>query len=328
MPKFDGRSHTITIHDDAGHGEPPPTTKIHASPGHDRQEYPSSRATEQRLSPPPSASATPPSLRYSDMSSASLRHSDMSEVSSWLDPSEPSNPSSNPNQMQVAGVEPGLVRSEATCPGAGHTTLVRSAGCWAGELTLAQPWRSHTLKGLSQDCIAHWTDSNEAEFRDGMYHSHFKWRVFMMSSLTFSVCLIVIVEPCLTMLAVLALPGTFLLLSSQIAAHRMVDKRRGRQLGQCAFLLIWIAFAGAVLLFAIYATSGAEVPAKDPAVVKDVIAIARAQPSVHATRCSRCSSSPKNAAPWRHRAVSTCPHPGSDMRHGEVLSPRVSSHVR
>ena len=260
MPKFDGRSHTITIHDDAGHGEPPPTTKIHASPGHDRQEYPSSRATEQRLSPPPSASATPPSLRYSDMSSASLRHSDMSEVSSWLDPSEPSNPSSNPNQMQVAGVGPGLVRSEATCPGAGHTTLVRSAGCWAGELTLAQPWRSHTLKGLSQDCIAHWTDSNEAQFRDGMYHSHFKWRVFMMSSLTFSVCLIVIVEPCLTMLAVLALPGTFLLLSSQIAAHRMVDKRRGRQLGQYAFLLIWIAFAGAVLFFAIYATSGAEAP--------------------------------------------------------------------
>ena len=248
MPKFDGRSHTITIHDDAG--EPPPTTKIHASPEHDRQEYPSSRPTEQLLSPPPSASASPPSLR----------HSDMSEVSSWLDPSEPSNPSSNPNQMQVAGVEPDLERCEATCPGAGHTTLVRSAGCWAGELTLSQPWRRHTLKGLSQHCIAHWTDSNEADFRDGMYHSVFKWRVFMMSSLTVSVCLIVLVEPCLTMLAVVAAPTCFLLLSSQIAAHRMVDKRRGRQLGQCAFLLIWIAFAWAVLLLAIHATSGAEAP--------------------------------------------------------------------
>ena len=83
--------------------------------------------------------------------------------------------------------------------GATPSPLVRGAGRWTEELTLFQPWRSHTLKGLSQDCIAHWTDSNEAEFRDGMYHSHFKWRVFMMSSLTFSVCLIVIVEPCLTL---------------------------------------------------------------------------------------------------------------------------------
>ena len=51
------------------------------------------------------------------------------------------------------------------------TSVEMEAGLWEGELTLAQPWRFHTLKGLSQDCIAHWTDSNEAEFRDGMYHS-------------------------------------------------------------------------------------------------------------------------------------------------------------
>ena len=172
------------------------------------------------------------------------RHSDMSDIS-WPDISE--------SRMRE-DEQPDLERGETPRP------LVRGAGRWSEELTLFQPWRSHTLRGLSQDSIAYWTDSHEAEFRDGMYHSHFKWRVFMMSSLTFSVCLIVIVEPCLTMLAVVALPVGFLLLSSQIAAHRMVDKRRGRQLGQCAFLLIWIAFAGAVLLFPINATSGAEAP--------------------------------------------------------------------
>ena len=83
---------------------------------------------------------------------------------------------------------------------AGRATLLPCAtvvemehvGRWDRELTLAQPWRSHTLKGLSQDSIAHWSDSNEAEFRDGMYHSGFKWRVFMMSSLAFSVCLLAI----------------------------------------------------------------------------------------------------------------------------------------
>ena len=242
MPKFDGRSHTITIHDDAGHGEPPPTTKIHASPEHDRQEYPSSRATEQLLSPPPSASASPPSCR----------HSDMSEVSSWLDPSEPSNPSSNPNQMQVAGAEPDLARCEATCPGAGHTTLVRSAGCWAGELTLAQPWRSHTLKGLSQDSIAYWTGSHEAQFQDGMYHSGFKFRVCMYSSLAFAVCLMALVNPCLTMLAVLTCLSQLLLLSTHIAAQRMGDKRSGRQLGQWSLILISIGFACSLVALAHY----------------------------------------------------------------------------
>ena len=228
---FDDGSHTITIHDDAGHGQPPP-----------------------RSTP----SASPPSPRHSEMSDTS-----------WFDPSEPSSPSSNPNQMQ-AGVEPDLAAGGVSPPpqggamamsyGAGHTTLVRIAGCWAEELTLFQPWRCHTLKGLNQDCIAHWTDSNEAEFRDGMYHSGFKWRVFMLSSLTVGVILVVLVEPCLTMLGVLALPVAFLLLSSQTVAQRMVDKRRGRQLGQCSFMLLWIAFSCALVPLAIYATSGAEAP--------------------------------------------------------------------
>ncbi len=29
---------------------------------------------------------------------------------------------------------------------------------WSGELTLFHPWRSHTLKELSEDCISHWTE--------------------------------------------------------------------------------------------------------------------------------------------------------------------------
>ena len=140
------------------------------------------------------------------------------------------------------------------------TVVEMEAGRWERELTLAQPWRFHTLKGLSQDCIAHWTDSNEAEFQDGMYHSGFKWRVFMLSSLTVGVILVVLVEPCLTMLGVLALPVAFLLLSSQTVAQRMVDKRRGRQLGQCSFMLLWIAFSCALVPLAIYATSGAKAP--------------------------------------------------------------------
>ena len=85
--------------------------------------------------------------------------------------------------------QPDLERGETPSP------LVRGAGRGSQDLTLFQPWRSHTLKGLSEDCIAHWTDSNEAEFRDGMYHSGFKWRVFMMSSLAFSVCLMALVDP-------------------------------------------------------------------------------------------------------------------------------------
>ena len=48
-------------------------------------------------------------------------------------------------------VQPDLERGETPSP------LVGGAGRWSEELTLFQPWRSHTLKGLSQDCIAYWT---------------------------------------------------------------------------------------------------------------------------------------------------------------------------
>ena len=152
------------------------------------------------------------------------RHSDMSDIS-WPDISE--------SRMRE-DVQPDLERGETPSP------LVRCAGRWTEELTLFQPWRSHTLKGLSQDCIAHWTDSNEAEFQDGMYHSGFKWRVVMVSSKAFAVCLMALVDPCLTMLAVLCCIFLLLLLWTQIAAQRMVDKRRGRQIGQRSLILICI----------------------------------------------------------------------------------------
>jgi hypothetical protein len=147
--------------------------------------------------------------------------------------------SSNP-EIDGGDVESGRA-GQATLLPCG-TVVETEAGRWDRELTLAKPWRSHTLKGLSQDCIAHWSDSNEAEFRDGMYHSGFKWRVCMMSSLSFATCLMALVDPCLTMLAVLTCLSQLLLLSTQIAAQRMGDKRRGRQLGQWSLILISIGF--------------------------------------------------------------------------------------
>ena len=173
----------------------------------------------------------------------STRHSGMSDIS-WSDIS-----TSEYTRMRE-DVQPDLERGEASSP------LVRGAGRWSEELTLFQPWRSHTLKGLSQDCIAHWSDSNEAEFRDGMYHSGFKWRVLMMSSLAFSVCLMALVDPCLTMLGALTSPFQLLLISTQIAAQHMVEKRRGRQLGQRSLILICIGFACSVVPIAQYSSGG------------------------------------------------------------------------
>ena len=177
-----------------------------------------------------------------------MRFSDMSDIS-WPDISE----------TEKEKEKPDLEQGEARFPLAGHTTPVRGARRWSEELTLSQPWRSHTLKGLSKDCISHWTESNEAEFRDGMYHSGFKWRVFMMSSLAFSVLLMVLVDPCLTVLGMLTLPFQFLLLSSQIAAQRMVDRRRGRQLGQRSLILICIGFGCAQVPLALYGSKAGAV---------------------------------------------------------------------
>ena len=154
------------------------------------------------------------------------RHSDMSDIS-WPDIYE--------SRMRE-DVQPDLERGETPSP------LVGGAGRWSEELTLFQPWRSHTLKDLSQDCIAYWTDSHEAEFRDGMYHSSFRFRIFVMSSTAFLVCLMVLVDPCLTMLGVLTCVSQLLLLWTQIAAQRMGDKRRGRQLGQWSLILLSIGF--------------------------------------------------------------------------------------
>ena len=209
------QSGALTSIDDTDLGEPPPT-RPRASPRHAPQEFPSSKPAEQ-LTPP---SASPPSLP---------RWSDMSDISDG-------------GGMEVE-VEPDLEQSPSWSNGARR---------WSGELTLFEPWRSHTLKGLSKECISHWTESNEAEFRDGMYHSGFKWRVFMVSSYAFSILLMVLVDPCLTVLGMLPLPFLLVLLSSQMASQRMVDRRRGRQLGQSSLMLICICFACALVPLAFY----------------------------------------------------------------------------
>jgi len=99
-------------------------------------------------------------------------------------------------------------------------------------------------------------ERNEAEFRDDMYHSGFKWRVVMMSSLAFSVLIMVLVDPCLTMLGVLTVPFQILLLASQITAKRMADRRRGRHLGQWSLILICSGFGFASLPAGLLASSG------------------------------------------------------------------------
>ena len=209
-------SDTLTVTINGTDHGEPPPSR-HVSLRHALQEPSSSRPAEQL--PPPSAS--PPSLP---------RWSDMSDISDG-------------GGMEVE-VEPDLEQSPSWSNG------------WSGELTLFEPWRSHTLKGLSKECISHWTESNEAEFRDGMYHSGFKWRVFMMSSLAFSVLLMVLVDPCLTMLGALTCPFQLLLLSSQITAQRMVDRRRGRQLGQRSLILICIGYACFNVPIAQHSSSG------------------------------------------------------------------------
>ena len=182
-------------------------------------------------------------LSAAEATKQEVRFSDMSDIS-WPDVSDP--------ELMESGLEQG----RTSYPLAGQATLIKGARRWSEELTLFQPWRSHTLKGLSKDCISHWTESNEAEFRDGMYHSGFKWRVFMMSSNAFSVCLMVLVDPCLTMLGALAFPFLLLFLTSQIAAQRMVDRRRGRQLGQRSLILICVGFACALVPIAFLGSKG------------------------------------------------------------------------
>ena len=117
------------------------------------------------------------------------RSSEMPDVSS-ADTSARECDVSNP-EIEGGDVESGRAGRATLLPCG--TVMEMEVGRWDRELTLAEPWRSHTLKGLSQDCIVHWSDSNEAQFRDGMYHSGFKLRVFMMFSLAFSVCLLALV---------------------------------------------------------------------------------------------------------------------------------------
>ena len=174
------------------------------------------------------------------------RHSDMSDS-----PDLSTEPSCATTPETGQGDEPDLEHAQARRPLAGHTPLFARGLGWEGELTLFRPWRSRTLKGLSQNCMAHWTDRNEADFRDRMYHSSFRWRVLMMLALVFSAFVMALVDPCLTIIAAVGIPVLPLTMSSQIAAQRMADRRRGRWLGQSSIILIglyygWANFAGSL----------------------------------------------------------------------------------
>ena len=128
---------------------------------------------------------------------------------------------------------------------------------WSGELTLCYPWQSNnTMTTLGEDSISLWTESNEADFRDTMYHSGFKWRVAMVSSLAITLVAMVLVDPCLTMLGVLLSPLQLLLIASQIAAQRMQDRRRARQLGQGCIILLCLGFGLAAVPMGLFAASG------------------------------------------------------------------------
>ena len=178
------------------------------------------------------------------------RHSDMSDS-----PDISTEPSyATPPETVQDEVEQDLEQAQG--PLAGHTTLFARGLGWQGELTLFRPWRSRTLKGLSQNCTAHWTDRNEADFRDRMYHSSFRWRVLMMLALVLSTFVMALVDPCLTIIPAGCTPIVPLTLSSQIAAQRMVDKRRGRWLGQSSMLLIGVYFGWACFAVALYGLRG------------------------------------------------------------------------
>ena len=127
---------------------------------------------------------------------------------------------------------------------------------WSGELTLHYPWRSYALATLGEEWVSHWTESDEADFRDGIYHSGFKWRVATMTSIALSVCLMMLLDPCLTMLGALTCPFQILLMCSQIACQRMLDRRRARQLGQWTLILICSGFGVAAIPLSLFASSG------------------------------------------------------------------------
>lgn len=130
------------------------------------------------------------------------------------------------------------------------------SGRWSGELTLCFPWRSNTETTVGEDSVSLWTESNEADFRDTMYHAGFKWRVAMMSCLAVTLCLMVLVDPCLTMLGVLTCPFQLFLVVSQVLTQRMKDRRRARHLGQFCLIALCAAFGVAAVPMGLFASSG------------------------------------------------------------------------
>ena len=132
----------------------------------------------------------------------------------------------------------------------------RSGRC-SCELTLCFQRRSNTETTVGEDPVCLWTESDEADFCDTMYHNGFKWRVAMLSCLAVSVCLVMLVDPCLTTLGVLSVASLLLVVVSQVIAQRMKDRRRARNLGQLCLLVLIPAYGMATLPVGYFASSGA-----------------------------------------------------------------------
>ena len=132
----------------------------------------------------------------------------------------------------------------------------RSSSRWSTELTLFYLWRSSTMTTLGEDSICLWTERNEADFRNAMYHNAYKWRLVFLAGLNFAVFIVALVDPCLTFLAVLGCPIMCVALLAQIAAQRVRDRWKARQMGQWSLILCCISFGCTAVPMGHFAASG------------------------------------------------------------------------
>ena len=78
----------------------------------------------------------------------------------------------------------------------------------------------------------------------------------MMSSIFLSICFMVLVDPCLTMLGVLSCPFQIMLVVTQMIAKRMTDQRRARYVGQWSLIAICVGFGLATVPMGLFAAGG------------------------------------------------------------------------
>lgn len=125
-------------------------------------------------------------------------------------------------------------------------------GRWAGEITLFYP----TTTTLGEDTISLWTDANEADFRDSMFHSGFKWRVSMVAAVAVVVLTVLLLDSCLTVQGAFTMSIQAVMLLTEVVAQRMADRRRARELGVGSIICLFIAFGIGSCFTANLAASG------------------------------------------------------------------------